>query len=319
MASVAVANPAVAPALTAEEIAYNAAVDKLANDLKTIASDISEDMKLRQLPVGLKGDKVYGKSAANRSQLKTLASHIKKVGEKVVPKLKKGVTKKSKGDFIGFAVPSYINRDMALALGLRESQPGQAVNYLWPQGGKPIFSAALITKFFSHYVMANGLIHQDDLSKFNCSDTMRALFSPFVVSSVEPGEPPIDLNNLTFTSIQKLTKNFVERRTKVTPGPHLDAEKGTDAEREQAKNLIAVFKMLEAQFKDLGELKKEVEQAIVAEARAKNDVVKAQACQQAGQITVELFNSYAHSYTEIAQRKEQLFQTYRAKAKQMGI
>lgn len=318
--AVAVAKPAETVPFSPEEIEFNARVDKLSNDVKTIASDILDDMKGRQLPNGLKGDKVYGKAAANRSQIKSLSSHVKKVAEKIIVKLRKGGKKTTKGDFIGFAVPSYIDRNMAHALGLRETQPGQQnVNHLWPQGGKPIFSAALITKFFSHYVMANGLIHADDLSKFNSSETMRTLFSPYVVSSVESGTPPIDLNNLTYTNIQKLTKNFVERRTKTTPGPHLDPEKGSDAEREQARNLIAVFKHLEAQFKDLGELKRQVELAIMTEARSKVDVVKANQCHQLGQISVELFNSYAQAYQENSQRKEQLMNVYRAKAKQMGI
>ena len=309
MATAVAKTPAETVPLTDAEIAHNQKVSDLQRDMLRDASDISQDMKVRQLPTGLKGEKVYGPHSANRSQVNALSSLVKKVAETIVCKLAKGGGKKSKGGFVGFSVPSNIAPDMAIALGLRE---GNAP--LWPQGGKPIFSAALITRFFSHYVMKNGLIHSDNLSKFSADELMTRLYSPYTVSSVKPGKEPIDLNNLTYPAIQQLNKNFVEKRNKAQgTGPNLNPE------TEDGAKLIAVFKQLEEQFKTLGKIKETVTKAMEAEAKAKADVVSAKACLDAGHISQSLFNSYAASYKQVSDEKNRLYADYKEKAKAMGI
>jgi len=292
--------------LTANEVEYNKEVADLVTTLRQVASDITADMKLRQLPDGLKADKVYGANAAKRSDLNSLASVVNKVAD-VAEKLTKGGTKKSKDGFVGFSIPSYIKPEMAIALGLREG------SLLWPQGGKPIFSAALITRFFTNRVMARGLIHSDNLSIFTSDDQMKRLFAPYTVSSVKPGESPIDLDNLTYTGIQKLIKNFVEKRSKEIPGPNLDIE------TENGKNLTAVFKQLEAQFKQLKVVKEQVTAALKAVAGAQKDLIKAKAGLDAGYIGQELFNSYAVAYQRILGEKDAIYATYKAQAQAMGI
>lgn len=298
---------------TDDEQKYNARVDAFCANLLLISGDVVE-MKTRQLPGVARGEKIYGKQSANRSQINALASHIKKVGDHIVPKLRKGGAKKSKGGFIGFAVPSFISRDMAAALGLQEGK-----SPLWPMGGKPAFSSSLMTKFFAHFVMVHGLIHEGDLAKFRCSETMRKLFTPFVVSSAKPGQPPLNLDALTYTSIQQLTKNFVEKRGKGTPGPHLNPEEGTEEQKAYARNLLAVFKLLEQQFSELGKAKDAVEDIMKKEAKIKADVVKAKAHLDHKQITPELYNDFATEYYEITKRKEALYTQYQQMAHAAGI
>lgn len=288
------------PKLTEAELAFNAEVDAFVTTIRMIASDVKDDMKERQFTAGLKGEKVYSEKAANRSTLNSLASHIGKAADKA-EKLKKGGTKKNKDGFIGFAIPGFIKPEMALALGLREG------TILWPQGHKPIFSAGNITRFFTHRALANGLIYQDDLGKFRCDDQMRKLFTPYVLSSVKPGKPAIDLDKLTYTGIQQLITNFVEKRSKETPGPKIEGE------------LANVFKNLEAQFAQLKELKDTVTEAFKAVAKAQNDVIKAKAALDAGVISQQLYNVYHANCQQVMLQKEQIYETYKGAAKQMGI
>lgn len=294
------------PKLSEAEVAYNKAVADLVEVVMEIAADVSLDMKKRQLPEGLKGDKVYGAKSANRSHLNSYASQIKKVAG-IVSKLEKGTSKKSKSGFLGFSIPGYIKPVMARALGLKEG------SLLWPAGGQPKFSAALITRFFTHRVMAKGLIHENDLAVFSSDDLMLSLFSPFTVSSVKPDEAPIDLQNLTYPGLQKLIKNFVVKRDKANPGPNLNPE--TD----DGKKLIEVFKSLETQFKILGEMKDKVKTAMAAVAVAKEDFVKANTEFNAGNINQDHLNSYGVSFQKCSQETASLYAQYKQAASQMGI
>jgi hypothetical protein len=302
MANIQVAQAALKepPKLTDAEVAYNQQVAEFVATIKLIASDVKDDMKERQFTSGLKGEKVYSQGAANRSTLNRLASLINKSAEKA-EKLKKGGTKKGGDGFIGFAIPGYIKPEMAREIGLNEG------TILWPQGQKPIFSAGNITRFFTHRAVANGLIYPDDLAKFRCDDSMRKLFGPYVLTSVKPGKPPIDLDRLTYTGIQQLITNFVEKRSKETPGPKIEGE------------LATVFKQLEAQFAQLKVLKDEVTEAFKKEAKAKNDVIKAKAALDAGHITQELYAVYHANCAGVMAEKERVYETYRVAAKKMGI
>ncbi len=288
------------PKLTDSEVAYNKQVDEFVATIRLIASDVKDDMKERQFTSGLKGEKVYNEKSANRSALNTLASNINKAADKA-EKLKKGGTKQNKDGFIGFAIPGYIKPEMAREIGLNEG------TILWPTGQKPIFSAGNITRFFTHRAVANGLIYPDDLAKFRCDDSMRKLFGPYVLSSVKPGKPPIDLDRLTYTGIQQLITNFVEKRSKETPGPKIEGE------------LANVFKQLEAKFAALKVLKDEVTEAFKQEAKAKNDVIKAKAALDAGLITQELYSTYHSSCSHVMAEKERVYETYKTAAKKMGI
>jgi|SRR5579885_676052 len=310
MAQVAVQNNVVEE-LDPETVAYNKEVKDLAEDIRGYASDLENDMKLRQLPTGLQGKKVYGPQAGIRTNFNSAASLLKKLAD-ITEKLTKGKSKAKTGALVGFAAPAYIKPEMAIALGLKEG------SMLWPQGGKPIFSAAMITKFFTNRVLANGLVHDAELSRFSCDETMTKLFQPYIFTShkvkpAEPGQPapqpppPIDLKNLSYTDIQKLIKNFVEKRSKETPGPKLDDQ------------LIAVFKQLEAQFAALKETKDKVKDAFKRVAKAQQDLVKAKDSLDRGQITQQLFNGYAVAYQQILKDKDAIYILYQTQAKQMGI
>jgi hypothetical protein len=176
----------------------------------------------------------------------------------------------------------------------------------------------MITKFFTHRVLAHGLVHDAELSRFSCDEMMTKLFQPYVYIShklkiAEPGQPqpqplpPIDLKNLSYTDIQKLIKNFVEKRSKDTPGPKLDDQ------------LTGIFKQLEGQFSSLKETKDKVKDAFKRVAKAQADLIKAKASLDHGQITQDLFNNYAISYQQINGEKEQIYTIYRGQAHQMGI
>jgi hypothetical protein len=297
--------------LDPETIVYNSSVKALVEDIRGYAEDLENDMKLRQLPNGLVGKKVYGPQAGIRTNFNSAASLLKKLAD-ITEKLVKGKSKAKTGALVGFAAPAYIKPEMAIALGLKEG------SHLWPAGQRPIFSAAMITKFFTHRVLANGLVHDAELSRFSCDEMMTKLFQPFIYTShklkpQEPGQPlaqplpPIDLKNLSYTDIQKLIKNFVEKRSKETPGPKLDEQ------------LTAIFKQLEGQFAALKETKDKVKDAFKRVAKAQEDLIKAKASLDQGLIAQELFNGYAMSYQQINGEKEQIYALYRGQAKQMGI
>lgn len=286
--------------LSEVEVAYNEKVNSLSTSVRQIASDVRDDMKVRQLPEGLKGDKVYGPRSANRSVLNTFSSSVGKMAD-VIDKLKKGATKKSNEGLIGFSVPGFIKPEMAVALGLQEG------TLLWPTGGKPMFSAALITNFFTNRVMAHGLIHQDNLAVFTSDDVMKRLFSPYVAISSKPGEPPIDLDRLTYTGIQKLIKHFVEKRSKEIPGPVLTPE------------LVKTFLVLGDKFKQLKVLKTDVTNALATVARAQSDLVKAKASLDAGAISQEMFNSYGLAFQQTQKEKDRVYEIYKNAARSMGI
>jgi len=296
----AVAQPVPEVPVDPDLAAYNAEVDLLIKDIEDIASTIRDDMKVRQLPDGLQGKKVYGPHAGLRSTFNSTASVIGKLVP-IVTKLKKGTTKKTGGAFVGFSAPSFIKPEMASALGLKEN------SLLWPQGSKPIFSSAMITKFFTNRVLANNLVHETDLSRFTCDDVMKKLFQPYVLVSTKTGEEPIDLNNLSYTGIQKLIKNFVDKRSKEVPGPVF-----TD-------QLKQVFTQLDTQFKALKETKDQLKKAITAVVSSEGDLLKAKASLDAQGITQELFNGYAASYKVVLTRRDEIFNIYRAQAKAMGI
>lgn len=295
--------------LTPAEVEYNKTVEEFQNQILKLSSSVKNDMKVRQLPEKLQGDKVYGPDAANRTDINSFVSHIKKTAD-VVGKLAKGLPKKTKTGFIGFSVPGYISRDMALAIGLREGESG----ILWPQGGQPIFSAGLITSYFMNHVMVHGLVHKNDLSVFRSDDKMRGLYGPYTVSSRKKAEDlPINLDAITYTDIQQLNKNFVAPRGKAKPGPNLN-EATADG-----KALVDIFKGLGERFKELGKLKDEVKVLIVSAANAEQQAVKAKRALDAGQITPSHFQSYALANSDIQQRKEKHYATYRALAASMGI
>ena len=293
--------------LTEAEVEYNKQVQELETDILNLASDVFGDMKGRQLPDGVKGDKVYGPHSANRTHFNSLNSLLKQFAE-IAAKLKKEKSNKKTSQLVGFAVPGYIDREMAHALGMKEGETP-----LWVRGGEPIFSAALITRFFTHRVMVHGLIHDDDISKFKSDELMVRLFSPYTVSSVKPGEPPIDLQNLTYTQIQQLIKNFVKKKSDQNPGPKINAD------TPEGQNLTNIFKTLEAKFKALGVLKVEVTTAMKNAAKAQEDLVKAKACLDKGEITQNLFNNYATIYNNDLQRKNEIYKSYCAEAKTLGI
>lgn len=283
-----------------ETAAYNVEVDLLISDINNIASTIKDDMKMRQLPAGLVGKKVYGPQAGLRSTFNSTASVVGKVAD-IVAKLKKGTTKKASGTFVGFSAASFIRPEMATALGLKEG------SILWPQGSKPIFSSAMITKFFTNRVLANGLVHENNLSLFKCDDQMKVLFRPYVLTSVKAGDEPINLDSLSYTGIQKLIKNFVDKRSKEIPGPVF-----TD-------QLKAVFVQLDNQFKALKETKDKLKKSITAANSSERDLIKAKASLDAREITQELFNGYAVSFKIVLQQRDEVFAVYRAQAKHMGI
>lgn len=296
MAQVAVPPPALDP----EIVEYNQKVDELSNDVRNLASTVGGDMKMRQLPDGLKGKKVYGERAGVRSNFNKMENHLLELA-KVVEKLKKGVVKTKKGQFVGFAAPSFIDPSMARLLGLREGTP------LWPQGGKPIFSFANITKFMTNRVLAHGLVHDAELSRFSCDDQMKALFQPYLAVSQKAGKEPLDLNNLSYTGIQQLIKNFVEKRSKDIPGPVM-----TD-------QLKAVFEKLTEQFDTLKDLKTKVKDASKKLAKTAQDLMKAKERLDKGEISMELYQSYAISYKGALEAKNQIFDIFRQHATAMGI
>lgn len=302
-----------APQLTDEDVAYNNEVNAHKRAWLTIHSDVTDDMRNRQIPEGLKVDKVYGKEAANRTVLNTFGSIIKKGAETIVPKLLKGAGKKAKGKLVGFATPSYIDPQMAKALGLKE---GESV--LWERGGQPIFSPGGMTKFFSHLVMVEGLVHVDDLSKFRCNDMMRNLYGPWFNRSTKDGTI-INPDALTFTSIQQLNRNFVVKKDKANPGPHLATDKGTDAEKEKAKKILETLASLDQRFVQLGTEKENVEHSIKLEAKCKQSVITAKEYLDAGQITELLFNKYVIAFTTAKADRERLMERYKALARSMGI
>jgi len=293
--------------LTPQEIEYNKTVDALVNRILNIASDVSEDMKKRQLPDTISGDKVYGPGSANRANFNTYTSQLNKTA-KIVEKAKKGSSKKAKGDFIGFAVPGYINPDMARAIGLTEG------SVLWPAGGKPIFSPALISSYFAHRVMALGLIHQDNLSVFTADDLMRRLFASFVGKTFDKTGAALDLNALTYPGIQQLITYFVEKRSKVkgAVGP-------LDPNTENGRVLTKIFKDLKKDFDQLALLKTNVKKAMVQQAAAEHDVVSASDLLQRGKISQDLFNKYAERYKVLVAAKNQLFEHYKSECTRMGI
>lgn len=295
--------------LTEAEIRYNGHVGELQQTILKLSLSVKNDMKVRQLPEKLAGDKVYGPDAANRTDINSFVSHIKKTSD-VVGKLAKGLPKKTKTGFIGFSVPGYITREMALAIGLREGESG----VLWPQGGQPIFSAGLLTSYFMNHGLVHGLVHKDDISVFRADDKMRALWAPYTVSSrKKPEDPPINLDAITHPDIQQLNKNFIVPRNKTKPGPNLN-EATPDG-----KVLVDIFKGLGLRFKELGKLKDEVKALIVAAANAEQQAVKAKACLDRGQITPLLFQSVAYANKEIQEKKERVYASYRAMAAGMGI
>jgi hypothetical protein len=296
MASVAVPPQPLDP----EIVAYNQKVDDLVNDIKNTASSIGGDMKMRQLPDGLKGKKVYGARAGVRSNFNKMQSQYLELA-KVTEKLKKGVVKTKKGQFVGFAAPSYIDPAMARLLGLKEG------SILWPQGGKPIFSFANITKFMTNRVLANGLVHDAELSRFSCDPQMAQLFQPYLLTSNKPGKEPLDLNNLSYTGIQQLIKNFVEKRSKEHPGPVM-----TD-------QLKAVFSKLDEQFATLKEIKEKVKDANKKLARTGQDLLKAKERLDKGEITQELYQGYAIAYKNALEAKNQVFSIFHQHAKAMGM
>jgi len=282
--------------------AYNDEVSKLAEEFKNIASQLRDDMKVRQLPDGVKGSKVYGPQAAQRQTFNSAASVATKISG-IVSKLEKGKKSKAKGNLVGFAAPSYIHPDMAVALGLREG------SILWPAGGKPIFSSALITKFFTNKVMKEGLVNRDKPSEFACNDVMRRLFTPFThVTNKDGTTEVLDLDKLTYTKIQKIIKNFVEpRNAKTNPGPTKTPE------------LEATLRKLDVQFKSLKEIKEGVQEAYKKEKKAETYLVKAKECLDAGQISQDLFNGYAQAYKEVVQKREAIFAQFVQQATAAGI
>jgi hypothetical protein len=295
--------------MASQTISPPAAADEVKKTLTEAELAYNGKVTDRQLPEKLAGDKVYGPDAANRTDINSFVSHIKKTSD-IVSKLAKGLPKKTKTGFIGFSVPGYISREMALAIGLREGESG----ILWPQGGQPIFSAGLITSYFMNHVMVHGLVHKDDISVFHSDDKMRALWAPYTVSSrKKPEDPPINLDAITYTDIQQLNKNFVVQRSKTKPGPNLN-EATSDG-----KALVEIFKGLGLRFKELGKLKDDVKALIVAAANAEQQAVKAKACLDRGQITPLLFQSYAYANKELQERKEKIYASYRAMAASMGI
>lgn len=296
MAQVAVPPPALDP----EIVAYNQKVDALTTDIRNIAASIGGDMKMRQLPDGLKGKKVYGARAGVRSNFNKMEGQYLELA-KVTEKLKKGVVKTKKGQFVGFAAPSFIDPAMARLLGLKEG------TVLWPKGGKPIFSFANITKFMVARVLANGLVHDAELSRFSCDEQMKALFQPYLIVSQKPGKEPLDLNNMSYTGIQQLIKNFVEKRSKEIPGPVLTDE------------LKAVFEKLDEQFSTLKDIKEKVKEASRKLARAGHDLLKAKESLDKNEITQELYNGYVISYKNTNEIRQQAFAIFQQHAKAMGI
>lgn len=295
--------------LTPAELEYNAKVNDFQTQIMKLSSSVKNDMKVRQLPDKLQGDKVYGPDAANRTDINSFVSHLKKTAD-VVGKLAKGLPKKTKTGFIGFSVPGYISREMAMAIGLREGESG----ILWPQGGQPIFSAGLITNYFMNHVMVHGLVHKNDLSVFRSDEKMRSLYGPYTVSSrKKPEDPPINLDAITYTDIQQLNKNFVVQRSKTKPGPNLN-EATPDG-----LALVNIFKGLGERFKELGKLKDEVKALIVSAANAEQQAVKAKKALDLGQITPAHFQSYALANKELQERKEKHYAAYRQMAASMGI
>lgn len=294
-------------ALKPHEIEYNKKVDAFIRKMKDIASDVFSDMKVRQLPDSIDGAKVYGPKSANRAAFNTFHSRLNKAAA-VPEKLKKGSTKKAKGDFVGFAVPCYIDPNMARAIGIPEGST------LWPTGGKPIFSAALLSRFFAHRSFALELVHKDDLSVLTADDLMRALFAPYAGRTVDKQGKPVDLNRLTYPQIQQLITHFIEKRNKAKgqAGP-------VDPNTETGKVLTKTFKDLGESFKALGELKDRVKEAMKKVASAEQDVMAANDLVQRGEISQTLFAQYAQDYQTLVAEKNQLFTAYKAQAGQLGI
>jgi len=296
--------------LTAAEIEYNEKVKAFRSQIASTISSIETDMKLRQLPDKLKGDKVYGPEAANRTHINSFVSQLKKT-DTIVAKLAKGAAKKNKGGFIGFSVPGYISQDMAMAIGLR---PGESI--LWPNAqSEPIFSAALITSYWINHVMVHGLIHADNLALFKSDDKMRGLWAPYTVSSAKEGQPPINLDRISYTEIQQLNKNFVKPRSKNKPGSAPSLDEKTDSGRA----LVALFKELGAKFKELGKMKDKVKDLMESVADAEQQVIKAKAALDKGEITAAFFQSYAVQYKALLEEKEKYYAGYRQVASTMGI
>lgn len=300
--------------------AYNKEVNDFNEDLMDIVSTINDDMKIRQLPENLKGNKVYGPNAARRMDFNSAAASGRKIA-KQSQKLRKGKAQTSKGGFMGFSTPSYIKPEMATALGLKEGTK------LWPQGGKPIFSSALITKFFTNKVMKEGLVYEDNLSVFTCNDVMKKLFTPFINDAyqadiikwkteqptdkdgkLKPQPGLLDLDNLTYTGIQKLIRFYVEKRDKkANTGPNITEE------------IKQVLLTLDAQFNQLKETKTRVKDKIKTVKKREEDLVKAKTNLDAGIIGQDLFNTYVVSYQQAKHEKDVIFQQYVAQATQMGI
>lgn len=296
--------------LTPAEIEFNEKVKAFRQQIDTLVSSIESDMKLRQLPDKLKGDKVYGAEAANRTHINSFVSQLKKTGT-IVGKLVKGAAKKSKGAFIGFSVPGYISPEMAMAIGLR---PGESI--LWPNAqSKPIFSAALITSYWINHVMVHGLVHPDNLALFKSDDKMRGIYAPYTVSSAKEGQPPINLDRISYTEIQQLNKNFVEPRSKNKPG----SAPSLDEKTENGAKLVALFKELGTKFKELGKMKDKVKDLMEAVADAEQQVLKAKAAMDKGEITAQFFQSYAIHYKQLLEEKEKYYAVYKQVASTMGI
>lgn len=301
------ANPADAPkTLTEEEVKFNELVSFLENKIENIGSDIFSDMKVRQLPDGLHGDKVYGPKSANRAHLNTLHSQYKKAAA-IVGKNRIGLSKKVKKDFEGFAAPCYIVPEAARIIGL-----AQGTSVFWAAGEDAIFSAAFMSGYFSERVRALNLVHKDNLSKFTADETMRRLFLPIMGGIVDGKGQPLDLNNLTYPGLQKLITKLVIKKDK-SKGPILNPE------TERGKELTRVFKQLKERFKELKALKDEDTLAIKHLVSAEKDLVAANTLKEQGEITAELFQQYADDYRRALDTKTRSSQAHKAKADEMGI
>lgn len=292
-------------------VAYNAKVAKLMETFEDLASTLADDMKKRQLPEGLRGESVYGPNSARRQQFNKLSGLIKTAG-KTAGKLKKGESTSQGGKFVGFAAPAYITPEMAKVLRIEEGK-----SPLWKKGEKPIFSASLITIYFTGRVMKLGLVHEDDLKVFSCDAQMKELFAPYTthdrdgnpVTDKEGNAIVLDLDNLTYTGIQKITKNFVEKRDTKNgkPGPPMTEE------------LEKTLTIIQKGFKELKKTKEAVRKAILAVKKAETDLVKAKASLDNGTIDQSLYQAYANAYKTRKKEKDDIFNLYVQQATATGI
>lgn len=292
--------------LTPQEVKFNELVTVLVNKIENIGADVFSDMKVRQLPDGLHGDKVYGPRSANRAHFNTFHSQIKKASA-IVEKNRIGLSKKVKKDFEGFAAPCYIIPEAARIIGLVQGQ-----SIFWAAGENAIFSAAFLSGFFSERVRALNLVHADDLAKFSADETMRGLFLPIIGGIVDGKGNPLDLNNLTYPGLQKLITQLIIKKDK-TKGPIINPE------TERGKELTRVFKQLKERFKELKVLKDADTLAIKHQASTEKDLVAANALKEQGEITAELFQQYANDYRAALDAKTRTSAAHKAKAAEMGI